>query len=102
MLFFGADIIATYWLNIPEAKYTLITLSPAVFFVTVAAVLRGYCNGKQAMRVTARSQTLEQVFKTVLVIIIVEIVYKMTNGNTVWMAAAANVATTLSIFMSFM
>ena len=26
----------------------------------------------------------------------------MTNGNTVWMAAAANVATTLSIFMSFM
>lgn len=35
------------------------------------------------MRVTARSQTLEQVFKTVLVIIIVEIVYKMTNGNTV-------------------
>lgn len=102
LLFFGADIIATYWLNIPEAKYTLITLSPAVFFVTVAAVLRGYCNGKQAMRVTARSQTLEQVFKTVLVIIIVEIVYKMTNGNTVWMAAAANVATTLSIFMSFM
>lgn len=89
-------------LNIPEAKYTLVTLSPAVFFVTVAAVLRGYCNGKQAMRVTARSQTLEQVFKTVLVIIIVEIVYKMTNGNTVWMAAAANVATTLSIFMSFM
>ena len=102
LLFFGADIIATYWLNIPEARYTLITLSPAVFFVTVAAVLRGYCNGKQAMRVTARSQTLEQVFKTVLVIIIVEIVYKMTNGNTVWMAAAANVATTLSIFMSFM
>ena len=91
LLFFGADIIATYWLNIPEAKYTLITLSPAVFFVTVAAVLRGYCNGKQAMRVTARSQTLEQVFKTVLVIIIVEIVYKMTNGNTVWMAAAAPV-----------
>lgn len=31
LLFFGADIIATYWLNIPEAKYTLITLSPAVF-----------------------------------------------------------------------
>ena len=102
LLFLGADFIATHMLNIPEAKYTLITLSPAVFFVTVAAVLRGYCNGKQAMRVTARSQTLEQVFKTVLVIIIVEIVYKMTNGNTVWMAAAANVATTLSIFMSFM
>ena len=102
LLFLGADFIATHLLNIPEAKYTLVTLSPAVFFVTVAAVLRGYCNGKQAMRVTARSQTLEQVFKTVLVIIIVEIVYKMTNGNTVWMAAAANVATTLSIFMSFM
>lgn len=100
-LFLGADIIATYWLNIPEAKYTLITLSPAVFFVTVGAVLRGYCNGKQSMRVTARSQTLEQLFKTVLVIILVELVYKFTNGNTVWMAAAANVGTTLSIFFSF-
>ncbi len=102
LLFFGADVIAKYWLNIPEAKYTLVTLSPAVFFVTVSAVLRGYCNGKQAMRVTARSQTLEQVYKTIFVIVIVEIVSKVTNANTVWMAAAANVATTLSIFMSFM
>ena len=100
-LFLGADVIATYWLNIPEAKYTLVTLSPAVFFVTVGAVLRGYCNGKQAMRVTARSQTLEQLFKTILVIILVELVYKFTGGNTVWMAAAANVGTTLSIFFSF-
>ncbi len=102
LLFLGADIIAQYWLHIPEAKYTLVTLSPAIFFVTVSAVLRGYCNGKQAMRVTAKSQTLEQVFKTILVIIIVEIVSKVTGSNTVWMAAAANVATTLSILMSFM
>lgn len=102
LLFLGADVIAQYWLHIPEAKYTLVTLSPAIFFVTVSAVLRGYCNGKQAMRVTAKSQTLEQVFKTIFVIIIVEIVSKVTGSNTVWMAAAANVATTLSILMSFM
>lgn len=102
ILFFGADIIANEWLQIPEAKYTLIALSPAVFFVSIASVMRGYFNGRETMKVTARSQTLEQAFKAIFVIIIVELVFTFTSGNTVWMAAGANVATTLSIFMSFM
>lgn len=102
LLFFGADFIANVWLQIPEAKYTLVALAPAVFFVTVASVLRGYFNGRESMRVTARSQTLEQIFKAIFTIMIVEIIFTMTSGNTVWMAAGANIATTLSIFLSFM
>lgn len=102
ILFFGADIIATSWIQIPEAKYTLIALSPAVFFVSIASVMRGYFNGRETMKVTARSQTLEQVFKAVLTIIIVEIIFICTSKNTVWMATGANIATTLSIFLSFM
>lgn len=102
LLFFGADLIANVWLQIPESKYTLVALAPAVFFVSIASVVRGYFNGRQCMRVTARSQSLEQVFKTILTILIVELIFTMTSGNTVWMAAGANIATTLSIFLSFM
>lgn len=101
MLFLGARIIATYWLEIPEAEYTLMTLSPAIFFVSISSVIRGYFNGRQKMSATARSQTVEQVFKTSLTIIIVEIVAILSNVNTELMAAGANLATTFATFLSF-
>ena len=73
-LFFGAGVIAKSWLQIPEAEMTLVALSPAIFFVAISSVMRGYFNGRQSVKTTARSQTLEQIFKTLLTIIIVEIV----------------------------
>lgn len=101
LLFFGAGVIAKQWLQIPEAEMTLVALAPAIFFVSIASVMRGYFNGRQSMRTTARSQTLEQVFKTLLTIIIVEIVAVMSNVSTEWMAAGANLATTLATFLGF-
>ena len=80
---------------------TLVALSPAIFFVAIASVMRGYFNGRQSMKTTARSQTLEQIFKTLLTIIIVEIVAIISNVSTEWMAAGANLATTLATFLGF-
>lgn len=100
-LFFGAGIIANQWLQIPEAEMTLVALSPAIFFVAISSVMRGYFNGRQSMKTTARSQSLEQVFKTLLTIIIVEIVAIISNISTEWMAAGANLATTLATFLGF-
>ena len=101
MLFFGAKMIAVKWLQIPEAEMTLVALSPAIFFVAIASVMRGYCNGRQNIKATARSQTLEQIFKTALTIIIVEIVAIISNVSTEWMAAGATLATTLATFAGF-
>ena len=101
LLFFGAHVIANNWLQIPEAEMTLVALSPAVFFVTIASVMRGYFNGRQKISVGARSQTLEQVFKTLLTIIIVEIVAILSNVSTEWMAAGANLASALATFLGF-
>ena len=101
MLFFGAGVIAKQWLQIPEAEMTLVALAPAIFFVAISSVMRGYFNGRQSMRTTARSQTLEQIFKTLLTIIIVEIVAVLSNVSTEWMAAGANLATTLATFLGF-
>ncbi len=63
--------------------------------------MRGYFNGRQELKATARSQTLEQVFKTVLTIIIVEIVAIISHVSTEWMAAGATLATTLATFAGF-
>lgn len=101
LLFFGANVIANSWLQIPEAEMTLVALSPAIFFVTVASVMRGYFNGRQKISTGAKSQTLEQVFKTLLTIIVVEIVAILSNVSTEWMAAGANLATTLATFLGF-
>ena len=101
MLYLGAGVIANSWLQIPEAEYTLMTLSPAIFFVSISSVIRGYFNGRQKMSATAKSQTVEQVFKTILTILIVEIVAICTSVNTELMAAGANLATTFATFLSF-
>ncbi len=101
LLFFGAHVIANKWLLIPEAEMTLVALSPAIFFVTITSVMRGYFNGRQKISIGAKSQTLEQVFKTLLTIIIVEIVAILSNVSTEWMAAGANLATTLATFLGF-
>lgn len=101
LLFFGAHTIAYNWIQIPEAELTLIALSPAIFFVSISSVFRGYFNGRRSLKITARAQTLEQIFKTTLTIVVVEIVAYITSTSTEMMAAGANVATTLATFSSF-
>ena len=101
ILFLGAGYIANIILQIPEAEMTLIALSPSIFFVTIASVMRGYFNGREKISVTAKSQTLEQIFKTLLTVIVVEIVGISTNLDTTFMSAGANLATTLSVLLSF-
>ena len=101
LLFFGAHTLAYDLIQIPEAELTLIALSPAIFFVSISSVLRGYFNGRRTLKTTARAQTLEQIFKTVLTIVIVEIVAHITSTSTEMMAAGANVATTIATFSSF-
>ena len=101
LLFLGANVIANYWLQIPEAEMTLVALSPAIFFVAISSVMRGYFNGRQNIKATARSQTIEQVFKTALTVILVEIVAILSNLSTEWMAGGATLATTLATMSGF-
>lgn len=94
-------MIANYWLQIPEAEMTLVALSPAIFFVAISSVMRGYFNARQNIKATARSQSLEQIFKTALTIILVEIIAIVSNVSTKWMAGGATLATTLATFAGF-
>ena len=100
-LFFGAHYIANNFLYVPEAEFTIKTLSPAIFFVSISSVMRGYFNGRQEMAATSKSQTFEQVFKTILTVVLVELAVFMTNQNTVVMATFATIATSLATILSF-
>ena len=101
LLFVGAETISDKWIQIPEAKYSLIALSPSIFFVSITSVIRGYFNGRQSFSVTAKSQTIEQIFKTVFTFSLVELVVILGKQNTEIMAASANMATTVATVSSF-
>ena len=100
ILFFGANYIANIYLQIPEAELAILALAPSVFLVSIASVLRGYFNGRENLSVTANSQSLEQIFKTLITIIIVEQIASISSNSTVLMAGAATLATTLATLFS--
>lgn len=100
ILYVFSEYIANEILEIPEATLSLLVLSPAIFFVSVSSVMRGYFNGIGKIKITAKVQFIEQVFKSFLTISFVEISSKFTNNNTEIMAACANFATSIATFFS--
>ena len=101
ILFFGADFIASKFLDIPESAITLKILSPSILLVAISSVIRGYFNGRSEMTATARSQAFEQILKTIFTVVVVEIAAHLTSNDVVSMAAGATAATTLSVTGSF-
>jgi len=101
IMFFGAGYISKNMLAIPDAELTLVALSPAIFFVSLICVFRGYFSGRENLKATANSQTIEQIFKTVFTILIVELVAICSGVDTKLMAAGANLATTFATVGSF-
>ena len=97
-LFFGAEVISTYILKVPDVKYTLKVLAPAITLVASSAVLRGYFSGLGTLKATSVSQTLEQLFNCILTVCFV---YMTIGKDSAIMAAAGNVSTTLAIVISF-
>lgn len=97
VMFFGAEFIATNILDAPLAKYTIMVLSPALIFVSVSSVIRGFFAGQQNMKATNTSQVLEQFLKSLSTILIV---LAMAGAKPEYMAAGATLATTISTFLS--
>lgn len=97
-LFFTSEFIATNILNVPDVKYVLWVLSPAIFFVCVSAVIRGYFAGLGTMKTSSISQALEQLFNCILT---VTFVYSLIGQEPYIMAAGGTLSTTLAVLISF-
>jgi len=92
--------ISNNLLQIPESELSLQLLAPSIFLVPVASVFRGYFNGAGNIKITAKSQNLEQISKTIITIIIVEVIAIISDFNTTFMAAAATAGTTIATIFS--
>ena len=101
ILFVFSEYIAFNLIQIPEAKLSLLALSPSIFFVSITSVIKGYFNGRENLNVGANSQTVEQIFRTILTIGIIEFIAQRTGLNTKVMAAGAAISTTLSEIICF-
>lgn len=95
----------------PKVQGVMMALAPAIFFVAIASVIRGYFNGMYNMKATSNSQMLEQLLKSILTILFVQVVAEISIVNSSWlsnllhinsenrtvaMAIAGNVASTVS------
>lgn len=70
LTFFGADYLISWGIiQDPRAYYSIIALSPAIFFVTILASSRGYLQGWQQMTPTAISQIAEQILRVITMIL---------------------------------
>lgn len=100
ILYLGAELFAEKYLQMQSAKMPLMILAPSVFLVSVQAVFKGYFNGREKMKTTANSQSIEQIVKAIITIVIVEILGYISRNNTVIMVCGATLATTFSTFIS--
>ena len=62
LMYFGSGIFAGAIEN-PPAKYCIMVLSPAILFLSISCVVKGYYQGLGNMKPTAASQMLEAIFK---------------------------------------
>lgn len=69
LVWFGADWLIQYHIiKESRAYYSILALSPAIFFVTLISCFRGYLQGWQSMTPTALSQIIEQLVRVVVML----------------------------------
>lgn len=97
-LFFGAEYISINILNNPGVKYTLMALSPAIIFVAMTSVIRGYFVGQSNMSEHSKAQIIEQFINSVFSIIFV---IMLIGKSPEIMAAGSTLATTVATATAF-
>ncbi|MDD4375434.1 MAG: polysaccharide biosynthesis protein [Clostridia bacterium] len=98
-LFLSAEYIANNLLSNPGVKYTLMVLSPAVLFVSIASVYRGYFVGMQNMVAHSVAQIIEQIVNSILSIMFVMI---LVSKSPEIMAAGSTAATAVSTLVALL
>lgn len=102
VLYSFAGIIATTYLQMPETEYVLKCLAPSIFIVGITSVLKGYFNGKQKMKITANSLSIEQIIRTIFTITLVEILSYLSKNNTIIMVCAVGISATIGDIVSLL
>lgn len=99
VLFLGANFISVNFLSNPGVAGTLATLAPAVLFVSIAAVFRGYFIGMQNVSAHSVAQVIEQLVNSILSVVFVLML--MGNSPEI-MAMGSTAATAASTLVALM
>lgn len=102
ILYYFANIIANLYLEMPETENILKVLAPSIFILSISAVLKGYFNGKGKIDVTAKALSIEQLAKTVITVVFVEILSYISNKNTIIMVSGVALVTSLGSIINCM
>ena len=74
LVFFSASwLIDSHFVRDARAYYSIVALSPAIFFVTFLASFRGYLQGWQIMTPTAVSEIVEQLVRVITMLIFADL-----------------------------
>ena len=103
VLFFGADFISVHLLSNPGVAGTLATLAPAVLFVSIASVFRGYFIGMQNVSAHSVAQVIEQIVNSVCsVIFVLMLMGKSPEIMAMGSTAATAVSTLVALAYLYM
>jgi len=104
VFFFGAEAIVNALKN-PGAYYSMIAIAPALLFVPMMAVYRGYFQGLQEMEPTAVSQLIEQAVRVAvglgLAIILVPKGIEMAAAGASFGTSIGPIAGTLTLIVLY-
>lgn len=99
LLFLSSGYISVNILSNPGVKYTLMMLSPAVLFVSIASVFRGYFVGMQNMMAHSVAQIIEQIINSILSIVFV---FMLIGKSPEIMAAGSTAATAVATLVALL
>ncbi|MDW7738594.1 MAG: polysaccharide biosynthesis protein [Bacillota bacterium] len=101
----GAQFISVVIVKDLKAYYPILAISPAIFFVTIMASLRGFFQGQQNMFPTAVSQLLEQLvrvlFAIIMVVIMLPVGLEYASAGATSGATAGGLAGLLLLFFLY-
>lgn len=95
VMYFGANIFSVR-LDNPPAALSIMALSPAIFFLSLSCLLRGFFQGLHDMRPSALSEVIEALFKLLIGIGFTLLLRDMGKGDDVISAGAIS-GTSLSV-----
>ncbi|MBR4942087.1 MAG: polysaccharide biosynthesis protein, partial [Clostridia bacterium] len=98
VMFFGANSFSE-GLDNPLAALSIMALSPAIFFLSVSSLFRGFFQGLGDMRPSSLSEVIEALFKLLIGIGFTMLLRSLGYGDHV-LSAGAITGTSLSVLIS--
>lgn len=102
LIFLTAPIISNNLLNNPNAYYPIISIAFVIPFISLSSIIRGYFFGKQKMLPHTLSNVIEQIFRLLLIILLLPRILKYGTVITVSIYILLNILSEIVSIIIFL